>query len=179
MTTELDNYIPRKYPGNDALGQLKPGETESVGALYSAHHASATANRRIAALIGELWGVNYLAAGPGVQGTMRQAGRQVLLECEGDISAVEGLIEKMKADPKWAAPCKLCQSAYSIAGRIKAYRAVQLSLAEKTAAANTMEGVMGMSYEEWEAEAAENARIRAEWLARKHILNGDEGAKTE
>src|SRR3972149_2203806 len=101
MTTELDNYnIPRKYPGNDALAQLKPGESESVGALYSAHHANAQANRRIAHLIGDLWGVNYLAAGPGVQGTMRQAGRQGLIECGGDLDAAEGPIEKTKEGPK-------------------------------------------------------------------------------
>ena len=161
MTTELDNYIPRKYPGNDALAQLGPGDTESAGALYSQHHASAQANRRIAHLIGELWEVNYLTAGPGVQGTMRQAGRQVLIECGGDIEAAEGLIEKMKADPKWAGPCKKCQSAYSIAGRIKAYRAVQLSQSE------SVDYLNGLTSEEWAEEAAENARLKAAYMAQR------------
>ena len=161
MTTELDNYIPRKYPGNDALSQLKPGESESVGALYSQHHASAQANRRIAHLIGDLWGVNYLAAGPGVQGTMRQAGRQVLIECGGEIDAAERLIEKMRADWQWAGPCKKCQSAYAIAGRVKAYRAVQLSQSE------SVDYLNGMTADEWAAEAAENARIKAAYMSQR------------
>lgn len=173
MTTDLDNYIPKKYPGNDALSQLQPGDSEGVGALYSDHHSRAEANRRIAHLIGDLWGVQYLAAGEGVKSTMRQAARQVLIECDGDLAAVEGLIEAMKADPSWAAPCKKCQSAYSIAARIKAFRAVTLA---RSAPVDYLEG---RTLAEWEEERAENARIRTEWLARKHVLSGDEGAATK
>ena len=168
MTTDLDNYgIPRKYPGTDGLAQLQPGDSEGVGALYSAPVSDrrtdnrANDNRRIAHAIGELWGVQYLAAGEGVKATMRQAARQVIIECEGNLEAVEGLIEMMKADPKWAGPCKKCQSPYSVAGRIKAYRAKQLS------ASAPVDYLEGRTPEEWEEERAENARIRAEWLARK------------
>jgi len=161
-SNDLSKWLgPRRKQDGKALDELRPGETESPGALYSQHHANAQANRRIAHLIGELWGVNYLAAGPGVQGTMRQAARQVLIECDGDIEAVEGLIEKMKSDPEWAGPCKKCQSAYSIAGRIKAYRAVQLSRNEP------VDYLEGRTIEEWDEERAENARIRAEWLAKR------------
>ena len=162
--SDLSKWLgPRREQDGQALDRLRQGETESVGALYSAHHASATANRQIAHLIGELWGVNYLAAGPGAQGTMRQAGRQVLIECGGDIEAVEGLIEKMKADPQWAGPCKKCQSAYAIAGRIKAYRAVQLSQSES----KLVDYLNGMTAEEWAEEAAENARLKAAYMAQR------------
>src|SRR3990172_8051566 len=93
--SDLSKWLgPRRQQDGQALDRLKEGETEAVGALYSRHHASAQANRRIAQMIGELWGVNYQAAGPGVQGTMRQAGRQVLIECGSEIDAAEGLIEK-------------------------------------------------------------------------------------
>jgi len=161
-SNDLSKWLgPRREQDGQALDRLRQGETEAVGALYSAHHANAQANRRIAHLIGELWGVNYLAAGPGVQGTMRQAGRQVLIECGGEIDAAEGLIEKMKADPKWAGPCKKCQSAYAIAGRVKAYRAAQLSQSE------SVDYLNGMTADEWAAEAAENARLKAAYMAQR------------
>src|SRR3972149_6707542 len=153
--------VRRRQQDGQALDRLRQGETESVGALYSAHHASAQANRQIAQMIGELWGVNYQAAGPGVQGTMRQAGRQVLIECGGNLEAVEGLIEKMKADPQWAGPCKKCQSAYAVAGRIKAYRAIQLSQSE------SVDYLNGMTADEWAAEAAGNGRIKAAYMAQR------------
>src|SRR3990172_9465700 len=92
--SDLSKWLgPRRQQDGQALDRLKEGETEAVGALYSAHHASAQANRRLAHLVGDLWGVNYLAAGPGAQGTMRQAGRQGLIEWGGEIDAAEGLIE--------------------------------------------------------------------------------------
>ena len=167
-TPELDSWLGprRQHPSTssgDALSKLRPEDAEGQGGTYANRHEQAQRNRRAAVLIGLLWGVEYETAGAGIRATMIQAGRQVIIECGNSLETVEAVYREMDSDEIWRNPCKLCQSAYSIAGRMKAYYAVRQAKAAKA----SPDYLAGMTVDEWQAQAAENARIKAESMAQR------------
>ena len=167
-TPELDRWLgPRRQQAADAISRLTADDMTGPGGLFTENDLAVQrgevqeAARKLARLGGWL---EYDELPKALRGMCEGAVRQVLIALNGDLAEFDEAykaLDKRKGNEAFTRTAfENCQSPYSVAKKI-------IAMWPKMRTKAAPDYLAGMTVDQWQAQAAENARIKAESMAQR------------